>query len=194
MIGLVAIIAFPGGAKNLNLSAKLSEIAGIVEVRNSVQENYNLVNDGYTLNMVQQLQTQQQSKVRLDLSTGSIVRLGQSTIFSLAQTQDASSSGLSLLTMQLGKMWIVLKGGSIDVNTPGGLASVRGSYISVWVDPDTNFITVMCLEGHCNFTNNAGTVELTSAQKVISIDPNILPVVQPMDMSDIQSWLDNCPE
>lgn len=194
VIAVVAIATIPGGAKNLDLNAKLSEVTGIVEVRNSIQENYSPVNDGFILKMVQQLQTQLQSKVRLDLSTGSIVRLGQSTIFSLAQTQAANTSGLSLLAMQLGKMWIVLKGGSIDVSTPGGLASVRGSYMSVWVEPETNIITVMCLEGHCSFKNNAGTAELTSAQKVISTDPNVLPVVLPMDMADIQSWLDNCPE
>jgi len=194
VVVVVAIMTFPSGAQNLDLNATLSEIVGNVGVRNTVQENYNPVDNGYILKMVQQLQTQEQSKVRLDLSTGSIVRLGQSTIFSLAQSQAGNSTGLSLLTIELGKMWIVLKGGSIDVKTPSGLASVRGSYMSVWVEPSTNIITEMCLEGHCSFQNNAGTVELTSAQKIISTDPNILPVVQPMDMADIQSWLDNCPE
>jgi hypothetical protein len=194
VISFVVLATLPGGAKTLDLSATLSEITGVVEVRNSTQDNYSTVDDGYILKMIQQLQTQQQSKVKLDLSTGSIVRIGQSTIFSLAQTQEASSNSISLLALQLGKIWIVLKGGSINVNTPGGLASVRGSYMSVWVEPGTNIITEMCLEGHCAFQNNAGTVELTSAQKIISTDPNVLPVVQPMDMSDIQSWLDNCPE
>lgn len=194
LIGVVILVALPSKAASLDLNAKLSEITGTVEVRNTPQDTYSPVNDGFILKLVQQLQTQQQSRVRLDLSTGTILRLGQSTIFSLSPSEAANGGVLARLEMQVGKVWIVLKGGSLDVNIPGGLASVRGSYMSVWVQHDTNKVTVCCLEGTCAYKNTAGTAGLTSGQKIISTDTNIAPVVQPMDQTDIQDWIDNSPE
>src|SRR4030067_3095198 len=101
--------------------------------------------------MAMQLQTKEESRVRLDLSTGSILRLGQLTVFSLDPPTPASGGVLSRIELQVGKVWIVLNGGSLDVNTPGGLASVRGSYMSVWVKRNSNEIIVCCLEGSCSY-------------------------------------------
>ncbi len=192
-ISMVIIAALPSGSKSLNLSAALSEIVGVVEARNAAQDPYNQVNNGFVLKPAMQLQTKEESKVRLDLSSGSIVRLGQLTIFSLA-SQEAGAGGVLSIGLQAGRVWIILKGGSLDVTTPAGVASVRGSYMSVWVEPKTNRITVTCLEGKCNFKNAAGSVELTSGQKIISSDTNVVPPIEKMDQMDVQSWLDNSPE
>ena len=193
VISVVIIATLPSGSKPLNLSAALSEIVGVVEVQNSAQDPYTPVNNGFVLKSTMQLQTKEESKVRLDLSSGSIVRLGQSTIFSLESQQAGAQGGLSI-GLQAGRVWIILKGGSLDVTTPAGVASVRGSYMSVWIEPNTNRITVTCLEGTCSYTNTAGVVELTSGQKIISSDTNIVPPIEKMDQTDIQSWLDNSPE
>ncbi len=193
-IGIVILSAIPAGAKNIDLSAKLSEIAGVVEVRPGPQTQYNPVNNGYVLRLIQQLQTQEQSKVRLDLSTGTIIRLAQMTTFSLNTPAADNSTGISNIELQVGKVWIVLKGGSLDVNTPRGLASVRGSYMSVWVQSSTNNIIVCCLEGSCTFKNNSGVVNLTTGQKIISSDINTKPLIQPMDQADMQDWSNNSPE
>ena len=193
-ISVVIIATLPLSPQILNLRAALSEIVGVVDVRNGAQDQYNQVNNGFVLISAMQLQTKEGSKVRLDLSSGSIVRLGQLTIFSLASEQTGAQGGLSQIGLQAGRVWIILKGGSLDVNTPAGLASVRGSYMSVWVEPKTNRITVCCLEGKCGFKNAAGDVEMTSGQKIISSDTNILPPIEKMDQTDVQSWLDNSPE
>jgi hypothetical protein len=194
IIAGVIIVNLPSSTTANNLSAKLSELVGVVQARDNPQTDYNPVDDGFVLKTVMQLQTKEESRVRLDLSTGSILRLGQLTLFSLDPPTPQSGGVLSQIELQVGKVWIVLKGGSLDVNTPGGLASVRGSYMSVWVEKNTNKITVCCLEGSCAFQNPAGAVELTSGQKVISSDPNLAPSVVPMDMLDIQDWNKNSPE
>ncbi|HMD90905.1 MAG TPA: FecR domain-containing protein [Anaerolineaceae bacterium] len=190
----VLYLTSPAGANNNTLSAKLSEIAGVVEVKNNVQDSFNPVNDGFLLKSAMQLQTMQESKVRLDVSTGSIVRLGPSTIFSLDTQQNGSQGVLAKIQLQAGRVFIILQGGSLDVNTPAGLASVRGSYMSVWVEPKTNRITVCCLEGKCGYQNKAGDVDMTSGQKIVSANTNNLPGIEKMDHTDIQSWLDNSPE
>jgi len=190
----VIFITVAQGEDPSDINATIAELDGVAEVRNSEQEQFSLVNIGFIIDSIMQLQTREESRARLDLSTGSIVRLGPKTIFSITPSATESGDLLSRIELEVGKIWIVLKGGSIDVNTPGGLASVRGSYMSVWVEPETNVITVMCLEGHCGYENLAGSVALTSGQKIISADPNILPTIEKMDETDIQSWLDNCPE
>ncbi len=190
----IIVMTLPSSSKGLDISARLSEILGTVEVQNNSQGLYNPVSDGFLLNSTSQLQTKEQSRVRLDLSTGSIVRLGQSTIFSLKSQETVSGGVLTHLELQIGTIWVILKGGSLDVNTPGGLASVRGSYMSVSVEPGTYQITVTCLEGHCGYENSAGDVEMTSAQKIISSSSNVLPGVQKMTQADVQAWLDNTSE
>jgi hypothetical protein len=80
------------------------------------------------------------------------------------------------------------------VDTPRGIASVRGSYMSVWVQKSTNDIIVCCLEGSCTFKNSGGLVNLTTGQKIVSSDTNIKPAVQPMDQGDMQDWQENSPE
>jgi hypothetical protein len=191
---VVIVVALPSVSKGNHLSAKLSEIIGVVEVKNSAQDPYNPVNNGFILNSTMQLQTMPVSKVRLDLSIGSIVRLGPSTIFSLVPPQTGAQGALSRIELRAGEVWIILQGGSLDVNTPAGLASVRGTYMSVLLDPETNSITVTCLEGSCGYTNKAGDVDMTSGQKVISSNLNVLPTVEKINQADIQSWLDNSPE
>jgi hypothetical protein len=192
VIGLVIIIFSPSSAKSLNLSAALSELTGIVQVRDAAQAPYVQVNDGFQLKQNMLLQTKEQSRVRLTLSTGSIIRLGQLTIFSLESQTPATQGGLLSIGLQAGKIWIVLKGGSLDVTSPAGLASVRGSYMSVWIEP--NRITITCLEGKCAFKNTAGSVNMTSGQKVIWPNATNTLTVEKMDQADVQDWLDNVPE
>ncbi len=192
VIGLVVVIFSPSSAKSFNISAALSELTGIVQVRDTAQSPYVQVNDGFLLKQNMQLQTKAQSRVRLTLSTGSIIRLSQLTVFSLESQTPATQGGLLSIGLQAGKVWIVLKGGSLDVTSPAGLASVRGSYMSVWLEP--NRITITCLEGKCAFKNTAGSVNLTSGQKVIWPNATNKLTVEKMDQADIQDWLDNVPE
>jgi len=194
LIGVALVAFLPSSVSGIDLSAKLSELAGVVEVRNSAQDKFNQVNDGFILKAVQQLQTKEESRARLDLSTGSIVRLGQNTIFSLDPPVSGGDGALSRLQLQVGRVWVILKGGTLEVNTSGGLASVRGSYMSVWVKSGSNEIIVCCLEGSCTYQNAGGIVSLTTGQKIISTDTNVTPAMQPMDQADIQDWQNNSPE
>ena len=198
VVGLANIAAAPAVPNATNLTASLSNIAGTVDVQNGAQNPFNPVNDGFTLKTLETLQTKIQSRVLLDMSTGSLIQLGPTTIFSLASQQTATSGGLlSTIELKIGSLWSILQGGSMQVNTPGGLAAVRGSYMSVEVvtgSNSTNTVTVTCLEGNCSFTDSAGVVALTTGQKIVSNNPNVLPAVQTMNKADVQSWLTNNPE
>jgi hypothetical protein len=89
---------------------------------------------------------------------------------------------------------VILGGGSAEVDTPSGLATVRGSYLSVSVNPDTGEVYVTCLEGNCGLSNAAGSVELVAGQTAVITNADLPPNVGEMTVEDIQQWLDFNPE
>jgi hypothetical protein len=147
-----------------------------------------------------QVQTGDDGRVRLDLSSGTIIRAAPSTLFTLIANDEMEGGLATRIKMEIGKIFIILNGGSADVETPSGVASVRGSYMKVEVDPETLDIYVTCLEGDCSATNPAGTVNFTDGQKVVLFhrDPVTgnwtAPNVEPMTPEEFQEWLDNNPE
>ncbi len=102
------------------------------------------------------------------LPEDTIVRVNANSHFVLKKRDPATAT--TSLKLLFGKIWIILKGGSLDVETPNGVASVRGSIMSVEYYPQQQSITVVCLEGHCAFESSQGTVEMTTGQ-MISISP-----------------------
>ncbi len=178
-----------------DLSAKLSEIEGQVLARASQSASFNQASPGYVLQVLGQTQTESDGKVRLDFSTGTLMRLGPNTLFTLQPTQENSQGLIIQLQMDLGKLWIILKGGgSLQVQTKSGVAAVLGSLMSVDYNSQTGDIRITCLEGHCALTTPASSVEITTGQAAEVTKPGQAPQVSPMTPQDYQDWLDNTPE
>jgi hypothetical protein len=70
-------------------------------------------------------------RVRLDLSSGTIIRVAPSSLFTLTSNNEGDGGLLTKIKMEVGKIFIILNGGRADVETPSGVASVRGSYMKV---------------------------------------------------------------
>ena len=186
-------------APGLPLTAVLSELAGTVQAKAPAAADYQAAQQGMLLEPQGQVRTGTDGRARLDLSTGTIIRISPSSIFTLTSNEQADGSLLTRIKMEAGKIWIILKGGSAEVETPSGQASVRGSYMSVEVDPDTLEVTITCLEGDCGGSNPAGGLN-TFAGGVIKLqfDPKSGQFLPPsggqMTPEQIQEWLTNNPE
>ncbi|NPA93171.1 MAG: FecR domain-containing protein, partial [Chloroflexi bacterium] len=130
------------------------------------------------------------SRAELRLSPeDTLVRIGANTQFVLqARDQKEEKTTLRLL---LGKLWVILRGGTLDVDTSSGTAAVRGSLMSVAFDPQSGRMTVTCLEGHCALSNAQGSVELTGgeAASILSADQPPSPPRQ-LYPREFQEWLD----
>lgn len=181
------------------LSASLSELSGLVEMKQAGQETFEQADVNSVLDVNGQVQTGDNGRVRLDLSSGTIIRISPSSVFTLTSNYEAEGGLLTKIKLEVGKIFIILNGGQADVETPSGVASVRGSYMKVEVDPQTNTIYITCLEGNCSASNPAGTVNFTNGQRVILFaqDENgnwQVPNVEPMTPEEFQEWLDNNPE
>ncbi len=137
-----------------------------------------------------QVITGEASRAELRLSPeGTLVRIGANTQFVLqARDQQEEKTTLRLL---LGKLWVILRGGALDVDTSSGIATVRGSLMSVAFDPQSGRMAVTCLEGHCTLSNAFGSVELTGgeAASIPSADQPPSPPRQ-LHPREFQEWLD----
>jgi hypothetical protein len=103
------------------------------------------------------------------------------------------------LKLEAGRIFIILNGGSMDVETPSGVASVRGSYMSVFVNPVTMDTILTCLEGSCGGENGEGSDDITDGQKIIlhycpeGTSPCPPPEHEGMSDEDFEEW-QNSPE
>jgi hypothetical protein len=182
------------------LSASLSELTGTVEMKQAGQDNFTPAAADAPLQVNGQIQTGDDGRVRLDLSSGTIIRVAPSSLFTLISNDEVEGGLATKIKLQLGKVFIILNGGSADVETPSGVASVKGSYMKVEVDPETQNVYVTCLEGDCNASNEAGSVGFTRGERTILFakDPVTgdwtVPVVGPMTPEEFQEWLDENPE
>lgn len=203
-LGIVLLItacspATPTAAPSA-LTALLSDLQGKVDMRQTIEQTFIPAVADTTLDKNGQLQTGDNGKARLDLSTGTIVRVSPSSLFTLISNQETNNGLVTTLKLELGRIFIILKGGSMEVNTPSGVASVRGSYMMVEIDPVTLDVLITCLEGNCTASNQAGTVNFTGGQKttLFAYDPATgqftPPGVEPMNADDYQKWLDENPE
>jgi hypothetical protein len=189
--------------------AVLSELGGEVTMRQPEEADFLPAQAGAMLHEQGQVQTGEESRARLDLSDQSLVRLGPMTLFTLLGFENTEEGLLTRLRLSLGELWVILKGGALEVETPSGLAIVRGSYMSVSMD-EAGHIRVGCLEGSCRVQTPLEIVELIAGQSAIlpSVEewqeyvrdsqnetlspPGIL--LDYLTEQDVQRWLEFNPE
>jgi len=198
---LLSACGSPTATPMAEVTASLAEVTGLVEMKNPDQAAFTAAENGTSLQVQGQVRTGDDGRAALQLSTGSIVRVAPSSLFTLEVMEPASDGLLTRLKLEAGKLWIVLNGGSIDVETPSGLASVRGSFMSVWVDPDTGNVWVGCLEGWCVAGNDSGTLDLIAGQGGIlytfdpaGATPPPPPLLRTLTQDEIDEFLENNPE
>ena len=132
------------------LTGTLSELSGRVESKQAEETAFQLVEAGDVLQVNDQVQTGDDGRVRIDLSSGTILRVAPASLFTLTSNEEVEGGLATKLKLELGRLYIILSGGSVDVETPSGVASVLGSYMMVEIDPVTQDVTITCLEGDCS--------------------------------------------
>lgn len=197
---IISLIGCQAEPATSPLSAALSELTGKVDIKQAGQNDFAPANPETSLEVDGQVQTGDDGRVRLDLSSGTIIRIAPSSLFTLTSNEETNGGLITKIKLEIGKIFIILNGGQADVETPSGVASVRGSHMKVEVDPITKDIYITCLTGNCSATNPAGTVNFTNGQQVIlfAFDETTgtwtAPGVLPMTQEDFEEWLNENPE
>lgn len=190
----------PTESTDTDLNATLQEVEGSVEAKDLSEIDFTSAADGRTIQEEGQVRTLDDGYTRVDLSTGTLIRMAPQSYFVLVQNQPEDESLLTRIKLELGQIWVVLNGGSLEVETPSGQAAVRGSYMMVEIDPDTQEELVTCLEGNCTLENPAGIIELVNGQRAKLQPPELtdgefkLPPVEGMSERDFAEWLFFAPE
>ncbi len=176
------------------LTALLSELSGKVQVLKQSEGVFQDATANTQIEIEDQVITGDDGRVRVDLSNGTIIRLSPLSSFTLKQIENTEEGAYTKLEMTIGRLWIILRGGVLEVDTPSGLASVRGSYLHVWVDPATSQTMITCLEGTCTLGNEEGSVSLTAGQTAVIKGTGEAPQMGDMTDEDVQEWLQANPE
>ena len=143
-------------------SAALAEIHNLVESSAQADAAWLPAQDGTVVQEGGAVRTALESAVRLNFSEGTILRLGAETEITIEYFGPLDNDPLTRLKMGLGELWVnLLGGGKVEVTTPVGIASVRGSFLRVWVRPGTQpnevQVLVTCLEGDCHVQPGGGS-------------------------------------
>jgi LysM repeat protein len=176
------------------LSATIFELSGTVQVLKAAEGVYNDASVGQELENQDQVLTHEDGRARIDLSTGTIIRLSPLSNFTFETMENTDDGVLTRLSLEVGRLWVILNGGEVEVDTPAGLASVRGSYLHVWVLPDNNETMVTCLEGECALANEYGTVTMVAGQTASITGIDLPPTSGKMSQEDVDLWLEENPE
>lgn len=180
-------------------SAVLSEVHGQVTIKNIGEMDSSPAIDGMILDVEGEIITGADGRARLDLSTGTVIRLAPNTTFALTANEAEAEGLLTRIKLEAGRIWIALQGGSMAVDTPSGLASVRGSNLMVWVDPGTQNVYVSCFEGLCGAENTDHYLGLQTGDGAVLYHVETGENLPPpgyfsLTWEDFEDWAENNPE
>lgn len=176
------------------LTAGLNEISGTVRILNPTAGELVDASNGSQIESGDQVVTDVDSRVRVDISDGTIIRVGPLSSFTLTDIGNQDGKLKGSFRLDVGSLWIILKGGEVKVDTPSGLASVRGSYLYIFVHPGEKNTFVTCLEGECELVNSVGKVKMVAGQTAKVINSKTDPELGQMSAEDVANWLKINPE
>ena len=114
---------------------------------------------------------------------GSLVRLNPNARLQVRSEGDRSAL-TKTLELEFEELWArvsLQQGRTFQVQTPSGIAAVKGTEFVVRVDA-TGATTVLTLEGALDFFNGAGTVEVPAGRQAVAATANTL--AQVTDIQD----------
>ncbi len=158
----------PGSTnRTADTKVRLTELQGLVEVKNPSQAAFVPAAAEDRLDILGQLRTGENGHVRLELGTGSSIRLAPGTLMTLSSNQLIGESLVTRLDLAQGQVWVSLNGGSLEISTPSGTAAVRGSHMSARIDPRSQDVWVNCMEGVCQASNPTSSLDMMAGQGTI---------------------------
>jgi hypothetical protein len=189
-----------GTTSSAERSAEVSEIQKTVEARNTESEAWGDASAGQVISVGGGVKTGKEARARLEISDGSILRLSADTEFLLTDLSTEPTDPVTKLKLDTGKIWVFvieeLGAGMFEIETPSGVATVRGSFMSVAYSSTFGHMIVTCLEGKCQLAGRGGAVVNLSGgeQSEILGDGRDPSPPRPMDASELNDWDREVPE
>lgn len=179
--------------------ATVSEVVNVVEAKVVPAAGFQPVQDGAVIGVGGQVRTGAASRARVDLSEDTVVRLGADTVFTVEALTDSGGGPFMLVRLDLGRLWASLTGGSLQVITPVGVASVRGSFAIFEYnpgnpdDPTDDMLILDCIEGECSLQNGAVDEQAGNLERIVLDGGGQITRVT-LTGEDVQNFIANNPD
>jgi hypothetical protein len=210
LIGMLAACSGPAAVETATLlpptatsqprTAQLSELRNAVTIRDTNAAEWGTASVGQVFGVSGGVRTGAESRARVDTSEGSIVRIAANTEFELLEFPPDTHNPITRLKLEAGQVWVIvtrgLADGRFEIETPTGIATVRGSLMSVTQAPSAGPLLITCLEGACRLRNPTGSfVDLVAGQQSTITAPGQDPAPPaPMTTAQFNDWLQEVPE
>ncbi len=178
--------------------ATISPVQGDIYWRQETKRDWLNIHTEQGLDTGNQVLTKAEGRAKIEYDDGIIVRVGPHTLFTVTeQTQTEDLNLISRIRLIMGQIFIKhgegYYQGKFEVETPGGLAAVKGTMMSVQINAEGQTL-VTCLEGVCSLSNDSGELTLTEGQGARMDDKDLPP--QPAEIEDWQlnDWMENDPD
>lgn len=180
-------------------SAQVSELENTVEARASSDAEWEAASEGTEIPTGGGVRTGEDARAKVAVTDGTILRLAPNTELELSELSPAITDPVTKITLAAGKLWTVVTGlgnGGFEIESPSGVATVRGSFMSVEFYPINGQMIATCLEGLCRLTGRRGVfTDLRTGQQsgIPGFDEDPTPP-KDLDIRQLEDWQDNFPE
>ena len=181
-------------------TAEITAINGTATQRIHTQDTWSMARVGQALSAGNQVRTEDQSRATIDFTNGTLTRLGPNTLLTITELSGTDQEPIARLRLLVGEVFVLISrslgNGKLEIQTPVGIAAVRGTYMGVRVTAD-NRVVITCLEtkSSCRVENDEGRVELQSGQQTeILADDQPPTPPHAIEQSEVNNWLAENPE
>ena len=141
------------------------------------------------------VKTFRESEARVDIVIRDLTRITRSTPNTIWRLGQFPSEENTIIELTQGKIFLIDQGTQeglrpVEVVTPAGTASPRGTWMSVEYNPDQDVIEVQCFRGVCKLQNQQGTQVLTDEEKSTATTQTAPAEPQLMDQEEKRAFIE----
>ena len=131
----------------------------------------------------------------VQLDGGSQIVFSAGSVFTISEFGTDPASAQTRIELTQGEVYVALKGGSLDVVTPSGNASVTGSLLGITLVPGTTELVATCMDGVVKLQREGVEVTVPPGQRAAVSNENPAPAVGgAMAAAELAGWAVNVSE
>lgn len=174
--------------------ATVSEVVNVVEARASTHDAFAPIVNQSTLHEGSQIRTGDASGARLDLTGGTVVRVGPNSSLAISYIIVSENDTRIDFQLEAGKIWLNAIGGKLKVTLPVGTVSMRGAYGVIEYDPAADVLTLDCIAGSCQVANSTVDEELGNQERIVLTQGGQQFTKDRLDIEAVRSFVNQNPE
>src|SRR5574341_16789 len=173
-------------------TASLVSVEGAVEIQPAGETEFSAASAGTPLNPGDSIRTGADGTATIDLDGTTTVVVSENSTFTLDTLEGDTASPITRLLLNIGQIFTFHEGqlpqdATFEVETPAGVAAIRGALMAAVYIPDLGVFQTMCLVGRCSAESGGETVEMPGGTWLTGGEDG-LGDPEPMTPDQLISW------